>query len=151
MSNSNPKIYMDVVIYPWSKCSACLPNLCNCKSPQGESHELLTRNYCHYHDVIMGSIASQITSLTIVYSTVYSGTDQRKHQCSASLAFMRGIYRGPMNSPHEWLVTWKMFPFDGVIMSLYLCHYGKASEQYDSFPLCLMINTKTTSTCGSLK
>ena len=47
----------------------------------------------HYIDVIMGTIASQITSLTIVYSTVYSGADQRKHQSSASLAFVRGIHR----------------------------------------------------------
>ena len=36
-------------------------------------------------------MASQITSLAIVYLTVYSGADQRKHQCSASLAFVRGI------------------------------------------------------------
>ena len=43
----------------------------------------------HYNDVIMGVIASQITSLTIVYSTIYSDADQRKHQSSASLAFMR--------------------------------------------------------------
>ena len=53
-------------------------------------------NHCtsqHYNDVIMGAIASQITSLTIVYSTVYSGADQRKHQGSASLAFVRGIHR----------------------------------------------------------
>ena len=42
----------------------------------------------HYGDVIMGTIASQITSLTIVYSTVYSGADQREHQSSASLAFV---------------------------------------------------------------
>ena len=47
----------------------------------------------HYGDVIMGAIASQITSLTIVYSTVYSDADQRKHQSSASLAFVRGIHR----------------------------------------------------------
>ena len=66
--------------------------------------------------VIMGAIASQITSLTIVYSTVYSGADQRKHQSSASLAFVRGIHRGPVNSPHKWPVTRKMFPFDDVIM-----------------------------------
>ena len=70
----------------------------------------------HYGDVIMSSIASQITSLTTVYSTVYSGTDQRKHQSSASLAFVRGIHRGPVNSPHKWPVTRKMFPFDDVIM-----------------------------------
>ena len=70
----------------------------------------------HYNDVIMGTIASQITSLTIVYSTVYSGADQSKHQSSASLAFMWGIHRGPVNSPQKWPVTRKMFPFDDVIM-----------------------------------
>ena len=59
---------------------------------------LLTQHYC---DVIMGAIASQITSLTIVYSTVYSDEDQRKHQSSASLAFVRGIHRGPVNSPTQ--------------------------------------------------
>ena len=70
----------------------------------------------HYDDVIMGAIASLITSLTIVNSTVYSDADQRKHQSSASLAFVRGIQRGPVNSPHKWPVTRKMFPFDDVIM-----------------------------------
>ena len=69
-----------------------------------------------YDDVIMGTIAPQITSLTIVYSTVYSDADQRKHQSSASLAFVWGIHRGPVNSPHKWPVTRKMFPFDDVIM-----------------------------------
>ena len=64
----------------------------------------------------MGAIASQITSLTIVSSTVYSEADQRKHQSSASLAFARGIHRGPVNSTHKWPVTRKMFPFDDVIM-----------------------------------
>ena len=47
----------------------------------------------HYNDVIMGAIPSQITSLTIVYSTVYADADQRKHQRPASLAFVRGIHR----------------------------------------------------------
>ena len=71
---------------------------------------------CHYNDVIMGAVASQITSLTIVYASAYSGTDQRKLQSSASLAFVRGIHRRPVNSPHKWPVTRKMFPFDDVIM-----------------------------------
>ena len=70
----------------------------------------------HYDDVVMGATASQITSLAIVYSTVYSGADQRKHQSSVSLAFVRGIHRGPVNSPHKWPVTRKTFPFDDVIM-----------------------------------
>ena len=71
----------------------------------------------HYRDVLMGTMASQITSLTIVYSNVDSGADQRKHQSSASLAFVRGIHRGPVNSPHKWSVTRKMCPFDDVIMN----------------------------------
>ena len=72
--------------------------------------------HTHYDDVAMGAIASQITSLTIVYSNVYSDADQRKHQSSASLAFVRGIHRGPVNSPHKWPVTRKMFSFDVVII-----------------------------------
>ena len=56
----------------------------------------------------MGTIASQITSLTIVYSSVNSDADPRKHQSAVSLAFVRGTHRGP--------VTRKMFPFDDVIM-----------------------------------
>ena len=65
----------------------------------------------------MGLVASQITSLMIVYSSVYSDADQRKRQSSVSLAFMWGIHRGPVNSPHKWPVTRKMFPFDDVIMN----------------------------------
>ena len=70
----------------------------------------------HYDDVIMTMLASQITSLMVVYSIVYLGVNQRKHQSSASLAFVRGIHRGPVNFPHKWPVTRKMFPFDDVIM-----------------------------------
>ena len=72
----------------------------------------------HFSDVTMGAIASQITSITIVYSTVYSDADRRKHQSSAPLAFVRGIHRGPVNSSHKWPVTRKMFPFDDVIMNV---------------------------------
>ena len=69
-----------------------------------------------YNDDIMGAMASQITGLTNVYPTVYSGANQRKHQSSASLAFVWGLHRGPANSPHKWPVTRKMFPFDDVII-----------------------------------
>ena len=82
-------------------------------SAQGHNVVMKTK---HYTDVIMGAIASQITSLTIVYSIVYSDADQRKHQRTASLAFVQAIHRGPVNSPHKWPVTQKMFPFDDVIM-----------------------------------
>ena len=71
----------------------------------------------HYSDVIMGAMASQITNLTTVYSTVYSGADHRKHQSSASLAFVMEIHRWSVNSPHKGPVTRKMFPFDDVIMA----------------------------------
>ena len=70
----------------------------------------------HYSDGIMTTMASQITSLTIVYSAVNSCADQRKHQSSASLASVRGILRWPVNSPLKGLVTRKMFPVDDVIM-----------------------------------
>ena len=64
----------------------------------------------------MIEMASQITSLMVVYSTVYSGEDQRKYQSSTSLAFVRGIHRWPVNSPNKRPVTRKMFPFDDIIM-----------------------------------
>ena len=64
----------------------------------------------HYSDVKMGPM------VPIVYLTVDSGADQRKHQNSASLAFVRGIHRWPVNSPHKWPVTRKKFPFDDVII-----------------------------------
>ena len=76
----------------------------------------------HYGDVIMRVMASQITSLTIVCPNVYSGADQRKHQSSASLAFVRGIHRWPVNSPHKEPVMRKMFPFDDIIIFTQHCN-----------------------------
>ena len=65
----------------------------------------------------MGTVVSQITSLTIVkVSTVYSDADQRKHQSTASLAFVRGVHRGPANSLHKCPVTRKMCSFDDIVM-----------------------------------
>ena len=72
----------------------------------------------HYSDAIMSAMASQTSGVSIVYSTVWSGEDQINHQSSASLAFVRGIHRWPVNSPHKWPVTRKMFLFDDVIMTL---------------------------------
>ena len=92
-------------------------NLMQCLSSYQDSYS----SY-HYSDVIMSTMASQITSLTIVYSTVYSGAYQSKHQGSASLAFVWRIHRGQVNSSRKWRVTRKMFPFDDVIMCAYcLC------------------------------
>ena len=64
----------------------------------------------------MSAVASQITSVSIVHSTVCSGEDQRKQQSSTSLAFVKGIHRWPVNSSHKGPATQIMFPFDDVIM-----------------------------------
>ena len=66
-------------------------------------------------------MVSQIISLTIVYSTFYSGTDQRKHQSSVSQAFVRGIHWSPVNSPHKGPVTQKCFH---LMMSSCLGHWS---------------------------
>ena len=89
------------------------PFLWNCTGVDANNPEA---TLVHYNGVIMGAMVSQITSLMIVDSAVYSGADQRKHQSSASLAFVRGIHRWTVNSSHNWPVTLKMFPFDDVIM-----------------------------------
>ena len=83
---------------PYRRAFACLP----------------VSSLPHYNDVTMSAIASQITSLTD--SIVYLSANQRKHQSFALLAFVRGIHRRPVNSPHKGPVTRKMFPIDDVIM-----------------------------------
>ena len=72
----------------------------------------------HYSDVIMSAMASQITSLTIIYSTVYSGADQENTSKLCVTGLLWGIHWWPVNSPHKGPVTQKMFPFDDVIMSV---------------------------------
>ena len=90
-------------------------SLCGLKSWWG--YQSSVRWHCNA--VIMSAMASQITSLTIVYSTVYLGANQRKHQSSASLDFVWGIYQWPVNSPHKWPVTRKCFHL--MTSSWYLC------------------------------
>ena len=87
----------------------------------------------------MDTIVSQITSLTIVYSIVYSDADQRKHQSSALLAFVREIHRGPVNSPHKWPVTRKMFPFDDVIMIATETNMAAISQKFSKSFSCMKI------------
>ena len=70
----------------------------------------------HYNEVIVSTMASQITRVSIVYLTVCSGPDQRKHQSSVSLTFVRGIHWWPVNLPTQMPVMWKVFPFDDVIL-----------------------------------
>ena len=89
----------------------------------------------HYNDRIMSAMASQITSRTIVYSTHYSGADQRKHQSSASLGIVWGIHRWPVNSPHKRPVTRKIFPFDDVIIKIK--HFVTSNESTVKWMTCL--------------
>ena len=86
------------------------------RSVVGECEEAEAIHYC---DVIMSAMASQTTSRTIVYTTDFLGAHPRKHQSSASLAFVWGIHRSPANSPHKWPVTRKMLPLDDVIMTYF--------------------------------
>ena len=83
------------------------------------SRQAITAAYIHYDDVIMSTLASRITTVFLI---VYSCADQRKHQSSASLAFVRGIHRWPVNSPHKGPVTRKMLPFDDVTMISVMPH-----------------------------
>ena len=78
--------------------------------------------WCHYSDIIMSTMASQITAISIVSSDVFSGADQRKHQCSLSLVFVMGIQHKQVDSPHNGPVMQKMFPFYDITMAMGL-HY----------------------------
>ena len=82
-------------IITWMKCDFHVDSLLKSQ---------YIRNPYHYSDVIMSTMASQITGFSIFCSTVGSGEAQRKHQSSASLAFVRGIHRWSVNSPHKRLV-----------------------------------------------
>ena len=91
----------------------------------------------HYSDVMMSAMATEITGVLIVCSAVCSGVDQRKYQSSMTLAFMRAIHQRPVDSPHKWPVTRKMFPFDEVIltrsriMSLFMDHVSSHQGKMD--------------------
>ena len=89
----------------------------------------------HHSDVIKSMMVYQITSVSIVYSTVCLSPNQRKHQSSTSLAFVRGIHRWSVNSPHRGPVTRKMFPCDDVIMVWHSRAMLCISERlYNMFP-----------------
>ena len=108
-------LYQRTPLMIYNYLSQCWPRA---MSPCGVTIPQAVKFHPHYSHVIMSAMASQITAVTIVYSIVCWGADKKKHQSSASLAFVRGIHRWPVNSPHKGPVTRKMFPFDDVIMKL---------------------------------
>ena len=79
------------------------------------------------------SVSNHQPYRAIIYSTVYSDADERKHQSSASLAFVWGIHRSPVNSPHKWPVTRKMFPFHDVIKTHILHGYFRATDDHRGY------------------
>ena len=119
----------------------------------GVSFKDLFRSYgincrIHCNDVIMGAMASQITSLTIVYSTVYSDADQRKHQSSASLTFV-----WPVNFPHKWPVTrnvsiWWRHHHEHKQQSIFFYSCGYASESCPITCLLLIYAPGPCATCA---
>ena len=85
-----------------------------------------------FNDVIMSTMASQITSITIVYSTVYTGADQRKHQSSASLAFVWGIHRGTGEFPAQ-------IASNAENVSIWWRHHEKRPHTtYHESPICII-------------
>ena len=98
----------------------------------------------HFDDVIISVMVPQTTGILIVYSTVCSGTDQRKHQSSVSLAFVRWIHQWLVNSPHKGPVTRIMFSFDDIIMAeLLLEMYSALANCHNSIgPQYLILHTK---------
>ena len=97
----------------------------------------------------MGAMASEITGVSIVCSTVCSGGHQRKHQSSASLAFLRWIHRWPVDSPHKGSVRREMFPFEYVIMETAVTwcrHYELLLMSFVVVGLGLLLERRTIST-----
>ena len=100
------------------------------------------KGVCLSNNWIMSAMASRITSVSIVCSTLSSGADQRKHQCSAPLAFVRRSHRSPVNSPHKgqwrrkcfYLITSSCDASDDVILSL-LCNIQQLSRNILSLAL----------------
>ena len=85
----------------------------------GWAFSLLENGFLEWLGFIMViSMVSQNTSVTIVCATVYSGADERKHQISGSLAYVWGIHSERWIPRTKGPVTWKMFPFDDVIMCI---------------------------------
>ena len=128
------KQHLKVVCFVFEQIDAVLGCLCRNK-PLDTEIQTDTFLDNQYNDIIMSTIVSQITSLTIVHLTclsAYSGADQRKHQRSMSLAFVRGIHQWTVNSPHKGPVTLKMFPFDDVIMIIKLFYSVWFSQCYIS-------------------
>ena len=102
----------------------------------------------HYSDVIMSTMASQITSVSIVHSTVCSGADQRKYQGSTSLALCEGNSPVTGEFPTQRTVTRKFFPFGDAIMKH---QHWVAPDPYPYGDNCMGTHTYWSVPCYSLR
>ena len=122
------KNYIILVLWPW-KYIVLTPTACSLK--------ILS----HYTDVTMSAMASQITRVSIVCPIVCSGTGQRSHQTSASLPFVRGIHRSPVDAPHNGTGTRKMFSWKTIRTLYFRVPLGRSSntaapEELVMWPVC---------------
>ena len=101
------RAHYDVIVMRYSTHSPVVCGMCALESVDS----IETKRSEHDRGVIMSTKVSQITGVSIICLTVCLGEDQRKHQSSTSLAFVRGIHRWQVGSPHKGPVTRKMFPF----------------------------------------
>ena len=108
-----PQMMLHFVTHSQPDKIKLLENPRNMRTPPGELSESMLLLADHYSDIILSAMVYQITSLTIVYSTIYSGTNQS----SVSLAFVQGIHRWSLNSLHKGPVTQRRLLFDDVIMT----------------------------------
>ena len=106
--------------------------------------------FTHYSDVIMSVTASQITRVSTVCLTVCLGSDQRKHQSSSSLSFVRGIYRWPEDSTQKGPVRPKMFPFDDGITNLPKLVPTRRKTIKASVPILKSVSRQQTCRCPPL-
>ena len=123
------------VITVWSRCNTVKFSW---KCLKGHS----INRQLQYSDIIMSVMASQTTGVSIV-STVHSiRRRSKKTSNSASLAFVKGIHRWPVNSPHKGPVTRKMLPFDDVVIRV---RYGVSLMS--SKPMSPYLRKKPMSPC----
>ena len=99
-----------------------------CQATIPDPNQVIDKVARQYNDVIMSAMASQITDVSFVCLTVCSGADQRRHQSSASLTFVRGIHRwtGYGDTKPQWVLTCMCFL---VKLLQYLFSVGTQSER----------------------
>ena len=115
---------MFLLMSAWTNCYRNSREAGELECSDANLASLWPRIWCTlYNDIIMSTMAHEITRISTVGSAVCWGAHHRKYQSSPLLAFVRGIHQGSVDFPHKGPVTRKMFPFDDVIMVSVLSGY----------------------------